>query len=98
MANETITTTSHDAIRIWTEDRAGVPASVAETMKGDDVGILRIHFPGQGSGDDLDQITWEEFFQKFEDEQLAFLCEIHTTEGDLSRFSKLVRRSDPVSE
>lgn len=93
MASEAITTTNHDAIRIWTADRGGVPAAVESTMKESDVGLLRIFFPGQGSGDELKEISWDEFFSKFEEEKLAFVCDLHTEDGKLSRFSKLITRS-----
>lgn len=87
-------TTNHEVIRLWCEDRGGVPAAVTETHGRDDVGIIRIHFPGQGSGDQLDEISWDEFFQKFEDAGLAFLYDIRTESGELSRFSKLVSRTE----
>lgn len=92
MSTSTNTTTHHEVIRLWCEDRGGVPAAVSETHQDDDVGIIRIHFPGQGRGDQLDEISWEDFFSKFEEAQLAFLYEVRTDTGELSRFSKLVRR------
>ena len=92
MSTSTNTTTNHEVIRLWTEDRGGKPASVASTTEGDDVGVLRIFFPGQGSGDQLDEISWEDFFDKFEEASLAFLYDIHTTDGSLSRFCKFVQR------
>ncbi len=92
MSSSANTTTNHEVIRLWTEDRGGVPASVSSTTEGDDVGLLRIFFPGQGSGDQLDEISWEDFFGKFEEAKLAFIYDVHTAEGSLSRFSKFVQR------
>lgn len=86
------TTTNHDVMRRWIEDRHGVPACVAATNNDDDVGVLRVHFPGQGSGDQLDEISWEDFFAKFEEADLMFLYDVHTSDGALSRFSKFVQR------
>jgi hypothetical protein len=54
--------------------------------------VLRIEFPGVGEDDRLKPISWEEFFEKFDVEQLAFLYQEETSSGDESRFSKLVRR------
>ena len=84
------TTTDHDEIRQWVESRGGRPASVAETGSGDDPGILRINFDEPGGDDDaaLQEISWDEFFQAFDENDLAFLYE---DEGD-SRFNKFVSR------
>ncbi|TWT85998.1 hypothetical protein Pla123a_08060 [Posidoniimonas polymericola] len=92
MATDTNQTTQHDAIRLWADDRGGHPASVGSTANGDDVGVLRIFFPGQGSGDELDTIEWDAFFDKFEEAKLAFVYETHTADGELSRFGKFVSR------
>ncbi|TWT52362.1 hypothetical protein [Allorhodopirellula solitaria] len=85
-------TTHHDTIRLWIEDRGGKPAAVASTHSSADVGLLRVWFPGQGSGGQLEEISWEDFFVKFEESKLAFLYEIHAAEGDLSRFCKFIAR------
>ncbi len=93
MAGESQTTTDHETIRRWVEERGGRPASVKETGSGDDPGILRIDFPGRGDDDALEEISWEEFFEAFEENNLAFLYQEETASGDESRFFKLVNRS-----
>jgi hypothetical protein len=85
-----VTTTDHDTIRKWAEERGGHPASVKGTGSEDDPGLLRIDFPGYGGGGKLEEISWDEFFQGFEENQLAFLYE----EDRNSRFSKLIRREN----
>ena len=45
------------------------------TGSGDDPGVLRIDFPDYTGEESLRQISWEQFFDKFEKEQLAFLYE-----------------------
>ncbi|WP_210463264.1 hypothetical protein [Rufibacter roseolus] len=87
MAESAKTTTDHNTIKKWAEARDGKPASVKGTGNGDEAGLLRINFPGYAE-DNLEDITWEEFFEKFEEKKLAFL---YQDEKD-SRFSKLVRR------
>ncbi|MDQ3890665.1 MAG: hypothetical protein M3312_08990, partial [Actinomycetota bacterium] len=67
MAGESKTTTDHDEIRRWVEERGGRPASVKGTGDGDDAGILRIDFPGVGDETSLEEIGWDEFFEKFEE-------------------------------
>lgn len=89
---DTHETTTHETIRLWIEDRAGKPATVTSTHQKDDVGVLRVWFPGQGSGDDLDEISWDDFFAKFEEAKLKFLYEIHAEGNELSRFSKFIAR------
>jgi hypothetical protein len=89
---ESKTTTNHDEIRQWAEARGGRPASVKGTGGRDEAGILRINFPG-GAEDSLEDISWEEFFEAFEENNLAFLYQEETASGDESRFFKLVNRS-----
>ncbi|WP_404308503.1 hypothetical protein [Neorhodopirellula lusitana] len=87
------TTTDHDSIKTWIEERGGVPAtveSISETPEG--VGVLRIDFPHGDRNDNLSTIAWEDFFAKFDEAELAFLHEDKTSQGDLSRFCKFIRR------
>ncbi len=89
MAGESNTTTDHDQIRRWAEARDGEPATVGGTQQGgDDAGILRIAF----TDDDLERISWEEFFEKFDEENLAFVYQEETADGQESRFFKFVSR------
>jgi hypothetical protein len=89
--SESKTTTDHDEIRRWVQERGGKPASVKGTG-GEEPGVLRIDFPGRGDEDSLEEISWEEFFDKFEKEKLAFLYQDRTEDGSESRFFKLVNR------
>jgi hypothetical protein len=89
---ESTTTNDHEAIRKWVEERGGQPAAVSGTGGGDDAGILRIQFPGYGSDENLEEISWEEFFDKFEKNGLTFLYQERTKDGSLSRFFKFMRR------
>ncbi len=85
------TTTDHDTIKKWAEERNGHPATVERTAEGDEAGILRIEFE-QGDSNALTEISWDEFFSKFEEENLAFLYQEETSDGETSRFFKLVSR------
>jgi hypothetical protein len=86
------TTTDHDVIRQWAEQRGGRPAAVAATHKDDQGGLLRIDF-GEKE-DTLDEISWSEFFRTFDERQLAFLYQDETGKGGKSRFFKFVRRDE----
>ncbi len=92
MAGESKTTTDHDEIRRWTEERGGRPATVKGTGNGDEIGVLRVDFPGYGDEDSLREISWEEFFQKFDEKDLAFLYQDEMKSGEESRFFKFVSR------
>jgi hypothetical protein len=92
MASLSHTTTDHDEIRKWVEEHDGVPATVRGTGDGDEAGVLRIDFPGGAGTDRLEHIDWEEWFQKFEESELAFLYQEHKASGEDSTFFKLVSR------
>jgi hypothetical protein len=87
------TTTNHDEIRRWVEERGGKPARVKDTGGKDDPGILRIDYPGRGDDHALEEIPWEEWLEAFDENGLAFLYQEETKDGSESRFSKLVGRS-----
>lgn len=82
------TTTDHDAIRQWAEKHGAVPAAVASTHTDDDVGLIRLMHPDAPNShhDNLVEIGWDEFFDKFEDGKLALIMDPN------SNFSKLVKR------
>jgi hemerythrin superfamily protein len=92
MAN---TTTDHDQIRRWVEARGGCPARVKRTGKNGDPGILRIDFPGFSGQQSLESIAWDEFFEWFDKNQLAFIYQDRTSNGKQSRFNKLIARDNP---
>lgn len=82
-------TIDHDEIREWVEARGGTPATVEGTERGSEAaGLLRIDFPGYSGKDTLTPIDWDEFFEKFEEEKLAFL---HDNKSN-SKFNKFIAR------
>ena len=91
MASAT-TTTDHEEIRSWVEERGGRPARVKGTAEGKSSGVLVIDYPGYSGEETLEPITWEEFFEGFEENNLALLYQDETSGGKESRFSKLVSR------
>jgi hypothetical protein len=91
MKTESKTTTDHKEIQKWAEQRKGTPARVAGTGDESDAGLLRINFPG-GKEDTLEEISWEEFFEKFDKNNLALLYQDKTASGKTSRFSKIINR------
>jgi hypothetical protein len=91
MASQTKTTTDHEEIRRWVEEHGGRPARVRGTGDGDP-GVLRIDFPGGAGQDELEPISWDEWFQKFDENRLALLYQDEKAGGEDSTFARLVRR------
>jgi hypothetical protein len=83
-------TTDHDEIRKWVEARGGQPAHVKGTEYRDDPGVLRIEYPGFRGSEKLEPLTWDDWFEAFDEHQLAFLYD----PDPKSRFSKLVDRDE----
>jgi len=81
---ESKTTTDHEEIRRWVEERDGNPARVEGTN------LLRIDYPGFSGEQTLEQISWDEFFEIFDENNLKFLYQENTKDGGQSRFSKFV--------
>jgi hypothetical protein len=92
MASESHTTTDHDEIRNWVDEHGGKPVSVRGTGNGDSTGVLRIDFPGGADDDDLEEIGWDQWFDTFDKNDLAFLYQARKSDGEDSTFFKLVSR------
>ncbi|WP_437946189.1 hypothetical protein WME98_35955 [Sorangium sp. So ce296] len=95
-ANSSKMTIDHDEIRQWAESRGGRPATVKSTEKKGEPGILRIDFPGYSGEGSLEEISWDDFFAKFEESNLAFVYQEKTADGQTSNFSKLVSRPEDM--
>jgi hypothetical protein len=87
-------TIDHNEIRKWVEERQGRPATVRSTGSAAEPGLLRIDFPGGAGEDRLEPISWEAFFEKFDENGLAFVYQDKLKSGEESRFFKFVRREE----
>ncbi|MEX0648089.1 MAG: hypothetical protein WEA56_10830 [Balneolaceae bacterium] len=83
------TTTDHNTIRKWAEERDGKPAVV--TNDDDETGLLRINFPGFAE-ENLKDIDWERWFEIFDKNNLALVYQEETKDGEKSNFNKIVDR------
>jgi hypothetical protein len=86
-------TTDHEEIRRWVEAHGGRPATVRGTSD-DGAGVLRIDFPGGAGEDQLEPISWDAWFRKFDESGLAFLYQEEKADSEDSTFFKLVRRDE----
>lgn len=91
MTGQRYLTEDHETIRSWAEERDGSPAAVQGTGAGEDPGILRIDFPGYSGDRSLERISWDEWFEKFDDDDLVLLYQETTSNGEKSNFSELLR-------
>jgi hypothetical protein len=84
--------TDHEEIRRWAEERRARPTCVRGTGGGNDVGMIRLDFPGYSGHDSLQSVDWDEWLQKFDESNLALLVQVQTARGQQSNFNKLVSR------
>ena len=91
--HEAQVTTDHEEIRRWVEARGGQPAQVKGTQRRGSA-LLRIDYPGFSGEDTLEPIEWDEFFEIFDENNLAFLYQEKTADGGQSRFSKFINRDE----
>ena len=84
--------TDHEEIRRWAEERGGTPSCVRGTGDPGDIGMLRLDFPGFSGGDSLQPISWDDWFEKFDERNLALIVQDKTGRGQKSNFNKLISR------
>src|SRR5579864_3373136 len=92
MARKSRVLTDHDEIRNWAEERDAQPACVRGTGSEEDVGMIRLDFPGYSGETSLEPIEWDEWLQKFDENNLALLVEDETAGGEQSNFNKIIGR------
>lgn len=90
-------TTDHATIRRWAEERGARPASVRGTGAGHEASGLRLD-PPELRAAWLEEISWDEFFRRFEERGLEFLYQDVTREGERSSFFKLINRTTQARE
>jgi hypothetical protein len=86
------TTRNHDEIRKWAQERGAVPCEVAGTERNSEAGILRFEFSHAPDRNDrnLKEISWDEFFAKFDENNLQLLYQDHSADGAKSNFNKII--------
>ena len=85
---QTLYTQDHDVIMGWAEERRAVPATVPGSEHDGRPGVLRMNFPGYG-GDDLQEISWDEWFETFDTRGLRFIYQEKKSDGSQSNFFRL---------
>ena len=85
-------TTDHSEILKWAESRGAQPALVKDSASHFDVGVLRIRVPGSDLGPRAEPLSWEVFFQKFDEDGLALMYSEEAQTMSEQGHAKLVRR------
>jgi hypothetical protein len=86
-------TTDHEEIRRWALARSGKPGAPIHLKSEDNGnGLIRIYFPEDHSKNSLAEISWEDWFKKFDAAKLAFLYQELTPGGQKSNFNQVVSR------
>lgn len=88
------TLTDHDEIRRWAEERRARPAALRAIDNSDDVGILRFDFPEYSGKLPLNEISWDDWFRKFDESDLVLVVQDYMADGRRSNFNKLVNRGN----
>lgn len=104
MDNNRRVTTDHDEIKEWAQKLNGIPERIDDiTTSNDEVGI-RIDFP-RGEDDMFfandkfpREVSWEEFFQIFEEQELAFIYTLVPSDNPSYDYKFIKRSSLGVSQ
>lgn len=82
-----LVTTNHEVIKEWAEARDATPATVEGTEHGDHLGVLRFDFGG--GSDNLEHVSWDDWFKTFDDRRLNFIYQEQKSDGSRSNFFQL---------
>lgn len=85
--------TDHKQIRRWAEERGATPACVRGSGDSLTNGELRLDVPGAETDDTLTPLTWDQWFEAFEQQGLALRVEDEADGVAVSNVSSLVARS-----
>lgn len=102
MSPKSRVTIDHDEIREWAEERGAKPSALKKTEIENDPGVIRFSFSQsvarKNSEGSLEEIPWEEFFDRFDEKELAFLYQEEDDEGRTSKFNKLISRESTAGK
>ncbi len=94
----TRSSSDHEVIRRWAEERGGRPAKLLQEGEPPaEAASLHIEFSAPVASGRTHSISWEEFFGEFDRLKLELTYTDEPTPGGPSRFWRLVPRSRPAS-
>lgn len=83
---QSLVTKSHDVILAWAAQRKCVPSTIRGTWHNGNPGVLRFDFPDFGSHESLEHVTWQQWFDTFDERQLVMIYQDTMKNGHLSNF------------
>jgi hypothetical protein len=83
---QSLVTRSHDVILQWANKRNAMPATIPGTEHDGRLGVLRFDIPGWGSRTSLEHVTWEQWFETFDDRRLVLIYQEEMRSGRQSNF------------
>ncbi|WP_422735007.1 hypothetical protein ACN26Y_10395 [Micromonospora sp. WMMD558] len=81
-----LVTTNHAVIRQWAQQRNARPATIAGTEREGRAGVLTFNMPGYRESSRVREITWEEWFQTFDQRKLNLIYQEQMRDGRQSNF------------
>lgn len=83
-------TQDHDEIIAWVQRRSGYAAAVTGAHRHaaadvePEIGVLRVGFPGYASEEALEPLSWDAFFETFDDSGATFYYYEQEPDGTVS--------------
>jgi len=87
-------TIDNDEIRAWIEEHGGVPATIKGMSEDEEDGVESadmLHISFDPNDPNMEEMDWEEFFERFENENLALVYDENAS-GDEANDFELVDR------
>ncbi|WP_228484500.1 hypothetical protein [Microbacterium cremeum] len=89
------TTTDHDVIRQWAEDRHATPATLEGAEHDGHLDLLRFDFGFgmvEAEEEKLREVSWDEWLRAFDEHGLSFVYHDTRADGSRSNFFRLENR------
>lgn len=85
-------TRNHDEIRKWAQEHGAIPCEVAGMDRNGDASVLRFEFSNAPNrSGNVKEVSWDEFFTKFDQNNLQLLYQDQSGDGARSNFNKIIR-------
>lgn len=81
----------NDEVRAWVEEHGGVPATLKGVSENGEESPDMLHLAFGKMGPDMEEMDWEEFAERFENENLALAYDDEAPKGEAPDFELLDR-------
>ena len=83
--------TDYDEIRGWIEEHNGMPVTLKEASENGEESTDMLHVAFGTLSSDMEEMGWDEFFERFENENLALEYDDEAEEGETPSFELVDR-------